>query len=80
MTQRVHVAIWYILGPSSRYMGTSLGPKCIPYTHMDSLGEKGVQMRIVTNKERFAWYERRVDGHFQISLVSMVHADFHGEY
>ena len=28
--QRVHVGIWDILGPSSRYMGTPLGPKYIP--------------------------------------------------
>ena len=26
-TQRVHVAIWYILGPSSRYIGNPLGPQ-----------------------------------------------------
>ena len=31
-TRRVHVGIWYILGPESRYMGTALGPKYIPYT------------------------------------------------
>ena len=27
-----------ILGPESRYMGTPLGPKYIPYTYMDPLG------------------------------------------
>ena len=37
-SQRVHVAIWYILSPSSRYMGTPLGPKYIPYSYMDPLG------------------------------------------
>ena len=37
-SQRVHVVIWYILGLSSRYMGTPLGPKYIPYTYMDPLG------------------------------------------
>ena len=38
-TQRVHVAVWYILGPYSRYMGTPLGLNCIPYTYMDPLGK-----------------------------------------
>ena len=33
-----HVAIWDILGPQSRYMGSPLGPKFIPYTYMDPLG------------------------------------------
>ena len=37
-TQTVHVGIWDILGPSSRYMGTPLGAKYIPYTYMDPLG------------------------------------------
>ena len=38
-TQRVHVALWYILGPLFRYMGTPLGPKYEPYTYMDPLGK-----------------------------------------
>ena len=38
--QRVHVGVWDILGPESRYMGTPLGPKYIPYTYMDSLKTK----------------------------------------
>ena len=38
VSQRVHVAIWGILGPSSRYMGTPLGLKYVPYTYMDPLG------------------------------------------
>ena len=38
VSQRVHVAIWYILGPLSRYVGTPLGPKYIPYSYMDPLG------------------------------------------
>ena len=38
-TQRVHVGLWYILGLQSRYMGTPLGPKYIPYTYMDPLGK-----------------------------------------
>ena len=37
-SQRVHVGIWDILRPQSRYMGTPLGPKYIPYTYMDPLG------------------------------------------
>ena len=37
-SQRVHVGIWDILGPYSRYMGTPLGPKYIPYAYMDPLG------------------------------------------
>ena len=39
VTQRVHVGIWDILGPYSRYMGTPLGPKYIPYSYMDPLGK-----------------------------------------
>ena len=39
VTQRVHVGTWDILGPESRYMGTPLGPKYIPYTYMDPLGK-----------------------------------------
>ena len=38
ITQRVHVGIWYMLAPSSRYTGTPLGPQYIPYTYMDPLG------------------------------------------
>ena len=34
----VHVGIWDILRAKSRYMGTPLGPKYIPYTYMDPLG------------------------------------------
>ena len=37
-SQRAHVGLWDILGPQSRYMGTPLGPKYIPYTYMDPLG------------------------------------------
>ena len=33
-----HVGKWDILGPYSKYMGTPLGPKYIPYTYMDPLG------------------------------------------
>ena len=33
-----------MLGPSSRYMGTPLGPKYIPYTYMDPLGSFGVHV------------------------------------
>ena len=39
LTQRLHVVIGYILGLQSRYMGTLSGPKYIPYTYMDPLGE-----------------------------------------
>ena len=42
LSQRVHVAIWYIPGPESRYMGNPLGSKYIPYTYMDPLGICGV--------------------------------------
>ena len=37
-TQRLHVVIWYILGPYSSHMGTSLGPKYVPYSYMEPLG------------------------------------------
>ena len=29
----------YTFGPESRYMGTALGPKYIPYTYTDPLGK-----------------------------------------
>ena len=41
LAQRFHVVIWYILGPESRYMGTPLGPKYVPYPYLDPLGGKG---------------------------------------
>ena len=40
ITQRVHVAIWYILGPQSRYTGNSLGPKYIQSSYMDPSDKK----------------------------------------
>ena len=36
-TQKVHVAMLYILGPESRHLGTSLGPGYTPYTYIDYL-------------------------------------------
>ena len=38
VAQRLHVAIWYILGPYSSYMGTPWGPKYILYSYMGPLG------------------------------------------
>ena len=38
-TQNVHIALWYILGPESRYMGTPLGPGYTPYTYMEPVGK-----------------------------------------
>ena len=40
-TQNVHAAIEYLPGPSSRNMGTSLGPKDIPYTLHGPFGSWG---------------------------------------
>ena len=41
LAQRFHVVIRYMLGPESRYMGTPLGPKYVPYPYLDPLGRKG---------------------------------------
>ena len=40
LTQTVHVALQYIPGPESSYMGTS-GPKYMLYTYMDLSGNQG---------------------------------------
>ena len=37
-SQRVHVDISYILGRSSKYMGTPLATKYLQYTYMDHVG------------------------------------------
>ena len=37
-SQRVHVSAWYVHGPQSKDIGTTLGPRCIPYLYMDPLG------------------------------------------
>ena len=53
-SQRVHVGIWDILGgPYSRYMGTPLGPRYIPYTYMNPLG---YLFRIEVSGLRFRFY------------------------
>ena len=33
------VAVWYLFGPLSSYVGTTLALKYVPYTYMDPLGD-----------------------------------------
>ena len=38
ITQRLHVALWYILRAQNGSHITTLGPKYIPYNYMEPLG------------------------------------------
>ena len=40
LSQRVHVSMYYVLGPQSGYMGNPLGPRYIRGPYMEPLGNQ----------------------------------------